>query len=100
MMGKARSWMGVGSAKPIACTPRTSSGERSKLLNDTGGWYAGAQKCHCFRKNEMGDVLGYAKVDRAVSCSMLKLGGEAAIFLASPAERPLHHENSRHRRHA
>ncbi len=27
---------GVGSAKPIACTPRTTSEERSKLLNDTG----------------------------------------------------------------
>src|SRR5207248_3122244 len=35
MMGKARSWIGVGSAKPIACTPRITSEERSKLLNDT-----------------------------------------------------------------
>src|SRR5438309_3045938 len=35
IIGKARSWIGVGSAKPIACTPRTTSAERSKLLNDT-----------------------------------------------------------------
>jgi len=35
MIGKARSWIGVGSVKPIACVPRTTSGESSKLLNDT-----------------------------------------------------------------
>jgi hypothetical protein len=34
-IGKARSWIGVGSANPIACVPRTTSGERPKLLNDT-----------------------------------------------------------------
>jgi hypothetical protein len=35
MIGKARSWIGVGSVKPIAWVPRTTSGESSKLLNDT-----------------------------------------------------------------
>jgi hypothetical protein len=34
--------------------------------------------------------LRAAMVDRAVSCSMLKSGGEAAIILTSPAERPIH----------
>ena len=34
--GKARSWIGVGSVKPIACVPRTTSGESPKLLKDTG----------------------------------------------------------------
>src|SRR3984893_15828838 len=35
IMGKARSWIGVGSVKPIAWVPRTTSGESPKLLNDT-----------------------------------------------------------------
>ena len=34
-IGKARSWIGVGSVKPIACVPRTTSGESPKLLNAT-----------------------------------------------------------------
>jgi hypothetical protein len=32
-------------------------------------------------------------VDRAVPCSML-LGGEAALFLHRPAERPIHLSNA------
>src|SRR5687767_12619436 len=39
-IGKARSWIGVGSEKPIACVPRTTSDERPKSLNDTGGSYS------------------------------------------------------------
>lgn len=38
-IGKARSWIGVGSVKPIACVPRTTSGERPKSLNDTNASY-------------------------------------------------------------
>src|SRR3984893_12065823 len=35
IIGKARSWIGVGSVNPIAWVPRTTSGESPKLLNDT-----------------------------------------------------------------
>src|SRR5690349_15365893 len=38
-MGKARNWIGVGSVKPIACVPRTTSGESPKSLNDTALGY-------------------------------------------------------------
>src|SRR5438105_166711 len=38
-IGKARSWIGVGVVNPIACVPRTTSGERPKSLNDTRGNY-------------------------------------------------------------
>src|SRR5882724_13234434 len=39
IIGKARSWIGVGSVKPIAWVPRTTSGESPKLLNDTSRSY-------------------------------------------------------------
>src|SRR5262249_9845125 len=35
IIGNARSWIGVGSANPIARVPPTTSGESPKLLNDT-----------------------------------------------------------------
>src|SRR2546423_5958293 len=34
-IGKARSWIGVGSVNPIAWVPRTTSLDRPKSLNDT-----------------------------------------------------------------
>src|SRR5215472_2863502 len=43
IIGNARSWIGVGSANPIACVPRTTSGESSKSLNDTIGKLGGFQ---------------------------------------------------------
>jgi hypothetical protein len=64
MIGKARSWIGVGSVNPIAWVPRTTSGESPKLLNDTGGSYVAFQH----------------RTTRWIELSELdaKLGGEAS----------------------